>query len=157
SVGRGVILAIFALSGMEIALGTSGEVRAPARTIPHALAIAIPAIAIVYLAIQIVAQGILGPDLAASKAPLADALARGGERGRRFIVAAGIASMTGWLASDLLGSSRVLFAFGRAGTLPRALGAVHPKTRVPHVAVSVHAIIACALALSGTFETLIVL
>ncbi|HZE87919.1 MAG TPA: hypothetical protein VE404_00155, partial [Verrucomicrobiae bacterium] len=49
------------------------------------------------------------------------------------------------------------FAFGRAGILPGPLGAVHPRTRVPHVAVAVHAIIACLLALSGTFETLIIL
>ncbi|MBI3447408.1 MAG: amino acid permease [Acidobacteria bacterium] len=157
SVGRGVILAIFALSGMEIALGASGEVRDPAVTIPRALGIAIPAIVLVYLAIQIVAQGILGPDLAASSAPLADALGRVSGSGRSFIVGAAIVSMGGWLASDLLGSSRVLFAFGRAGMLPRALGAVHPGTRVPHVAVTSHAIIACLLALSGTFETLIIL
>ncbi|HZE88377.1 MAG TPA: APC family permease, partial [Verrucomicrobiae bacterium] len=104
SVGRGVILAIFALSGMEIALGASGEVRDPAVTIPRALAIAVPAIVLVYLAIQIVAQGILGSDLAASPAPLADALGRVSASGRSFVVGSAIISMGGWLASDLLGS-----------------------------------------------------
>ena len=155
--GRGAILGIFALAGMEIALGVSGEVRDPARTIPRALFAAGTLIVLLYFSIQLVAQGVLGPALAGSSAPLADALARGGAAGRYFILAAGAVSMFGWLAGDLLGSSRQLFAFGRQGFLPAGLGAVHPVTRVPHVAVAAHAAISCLLALTGTFSTLAIL
>lgn len=155
--GRGAILGMFALAGMEIALGASGEVRDPARTIPHALFTAGTLIVLLYFAIQLVAQGVLGPALAGSGAPLADALARGGVAGRYFVLAAGAVSMFGWLAGDLLGSSRQLFAFGRDGFLPAGLGAVHPVTRVPHAAVVTHAAVSCLLALTGTFSTLAIL
>ena len=74
--GRALILALFAISGMEIAVSASGEVAQPARTIPRALALAMVAVTLLYIAIQIVAQGILGPALAQSTVPLADAMAR---------------------------------------------------------------------------------
>jgi amino acid transporter len=156
-IGRGAIIAIFALAGMEVALGASGEVRDPARTIPRALFSAMAAIAVLYVAVQVVAQGVLGPALPASRVPLADALAQAGRLGGTFILLASLVSMTGRVEGDLLGSPRQLFAFARAGVLPRALAAVHPVTRVPHVAVIAHAAIACALALTGTFAALAIL
>jgi APA family basic amino acid/polyamine antiporter len=54
----------------------------------------------------------------------------------------------------MLGQSRVLFAFARDGLLPSRLASVHPVTRAPHVAVLVNAVIAAALAMSGSFSVL---
>ena len=54
----------------------------------------------------------------------------------------------------MLGSSRILFAFGRDGLLPRPLAAVHGATRAPHVAIIAHTVLAAALAMSGTFTIL---
>jgi amino acid transporter len=70
-------LLIFAFGGMESGLAPIGEVRNPARTIPRALFGAMGAVAVFYVAVQLVAQGILGADLArASAAPLAAAAGR---------------------------------------------------------------------------------
>ena len=157
ALGRGVILGMFALAGMEIALGASGEVRDPARTIPRALVLAMTLIVLLYVAIQLVAQGILGAELATSRAPLAEALGRGAPAGRTFILVVGALSMLGWMAGDLLGSSRQFFAFGRDGFLPGSLGAVHPVSRVPHVAIACYAAVSCALAITGTFTGLAIL
>lgn len=154
SVGRGTILIIFALAGMEVALGASGEIRDPRRTVPRALISAIAIVTLLYVALQLVAQGSLGAAIAESKAPLADALARAGLAGRNLILALGAISMVGFLCGEVLGTSRVLYAFGRDGILPRRLGAVHPKTHIPHVAVVTHATIIAALAVSGTFTIL---
>ena len=74
--GRAVILGVFAFAGMETSLCASGEVREPNRTIPRALGIALLSTTVLYVAIQLVAQGILGSSLATSKAPLADAMAQ---------------------------------------------------------------------------------
>jgi len=52
---------------------------------------------------------------------------------------------------------RALFAFARDGFLPRALGAVHPRFRTPHLAIVAQSAIVCALAASGTFEKLAIL
>lgn len=155
--GHALILALFAFMGMETALGASGEVAHPSRTIPRAIAIAMATVTVLFVGIQVVAQGILGASLAQSGAPLADAMGRV-HPGLRVVMVAGTAlSMLGWIGSDLLGSPRIVFAMARDGWLPRALGAVHPSTRVPHVAILVYAGVAIALALSGTFAQLAVL
>jgi amino acid transporter len=152
--GRATVLVIFALAGMEIPLCAGGEIRDPARTVPRALAAAALLVVLLYVAIQLIAQGVLGAGLAGSPAPLADALAGLGPAGRGLILGIGAISMVGFLGGDILGQSRVLFAFARDGLLPRALAAVHPITRAPHVAVLVNAGVAAALAMSGSFAVL---
>jgi APA family basic amino acid/polyamine antiporter len=155
--GRAVILAMFALTGMETALCASGEIARPARTIPLALAIALASVALLYVAIQLIVQGILGSALTHSVAPLADAMAHLGP-GFRVLMLAGTAfAMLGTIASDLLGTPRVLFAFARDGLLPRALGRVHPKAHTPYVAILSYAALAIILALTGSFAELAVL
>jgi APA family basic amino acid/polyamine antiporter len=152
--GRATVLVIFALAGMEVPLCAGGEIRDPGRTVPRALAGAIGFVVVLYVLIHLIAQGVLGPGLAGSQAPLADALAKGGSGGRTLLLAIGAVSMFGFLAGDMLGASRILFAFGRDGLLPRPLAAVHPATRAPHVAVMVHAVAAAGLAMTGSFAVL---
>ena len=155
--GRALILALFAFMGMEGALGASGEVARPSRTIPRALAIGMVSVTLLFVAIQVVAQGILGASLAESPAPLADAAGRL-HPGLRVLLLGGTAvSMFSWIGSDLLGSPRFVFALARDGWLPRALAALHPRTHVPHVAILGYAALAMVLALSGTFAELAVL
>jgi amino acid transporter len=156
-IGRAVILSLFAFQGMETALGASGEVRDPARTLPRALIAAMIFVAVLYVAIQVVAQGLLGGALAASTAPLADALAVVDPRLGLVILIGTALSMGIWLGSDLLGAPRVLFAFARDGFLPSAMGSVSAKTQAPTVAIVVHALFAIGLAITGTFEQLTVL
>lgn len=155
--GRAVILALFALIGMETALCASGEVAEPARTIPRALALALATVTVLYVSIQVVAQGILGPALAASSVPLADAMARLGPGLRALMLAGAAISMLGCIGSDILGSPRMLFAIARDGLLPRVLARVHPRTHVPHIAILTYAVGQIAMALSGSFVELAVL
>jgi APA family basic amino acid/polyamine antiporter len=155
--GRALILAAFALTGMETTLCASGEVARPSRTIPLALAIAITSVTLLYVAIQLITQGILGPALTHSAAPLADAMGRLGP-GLHIMMLAGTAfAMLGMIAADILGSPRMVFAFARDGLLPRVLGRVHPRTHTPYVAILVYATLAIVLALTGSFAELAVL
>jgi basic amino acid/polyamine antiporter, APA family len=156
-VGRALILAVFALVGMEVSLSASGEVVEPHRTIPRALTVAMLSTTILYVVIQVIAQGILGTALATSKVPLADAMGRIHPALRAMMLAGTALSMFGWLASDILGSPRQLFAFARDGLLPRVLGRVHPRSRAPFVAILCYSIIAIILALTGTFTELVAL
>jgi basic amino acid/polyamine antiporter, APA family len=156
-VGRALILAVFALVGMEASLCASGEVERPNRTIPRALAIAILSTTILYVIIQVIAQGILGVSLATSKVPLADAMAHIHPMLRAVMLAGTALSMFGWLASDILGSPRQLFAFARDGMLPRVLGKLHPRSHAPYVAILCYSTVAIVLALTGTFAELVVL
>ncbi len=158
AVARTSILLIFAFAGIESALVPSGEVRDPARTVPRAVFLAMLLITLLYLGLHLVAQGVLGAELAASKTPLADAAGAAlGPWGRTLILVGAAVSMFGYVSGMTLAVPRALFAFGRDGFLPRGLAAVHPRWRTPHVAIAVQTVIVCALAISGTFEQLAIL
>jgi amino acid transporter len=155
--GAGVL--IFAFLGIEGALQPSGEVRAPERTVPRAVGLAIVAVVVLYISVQTVAQGLLGPDLPNDRvAPLAAAAGTvAGAPGRTLMLVGGTVSMFGFLCGTVLTGPRSLFAFARSGLAPRAMGAVHPSRRTPHVAIIVYVVIALTLGLSGSFERLLVL
>ncbi len=155
--GRALILALFAFTGMETSLAASGEVAQPSRTIPRALMLAMLIVTLLYISIQVVAQGILGPALAQSTVPLADAMNRISPALRLLMLAGAAISMFGLVSIELLGGPRILFAFARDGLLPRPLGRVHARSHAPHIAILCHAAIAVALALTGTFTELAVL
>jgi amino acid transporter len=159
SVAGAAGLLIFAFLGIEGALQPSGEVHTPSRTVPLALALAIGGVVALYVSIQVVAQGLLGPDLPNDRvAPLASAAATVvGPPGRTFMLVGATVSMFGFLCGTVLTGPRSLFAFARAGLAPRSLGRVHPTRRTPHVAIVVYAAIAAGLALSGSFERLLVM
>ena len=67
------LILVFAFAGIEVALIPSGEVRDPERTVPKAIVLAMVGVTILYIALQVVAQGILGAALPQSAVPLADA------------------------------------------------------------------------------------
>ncbi len=151
-------IVIFAFSGIESALTPSGEVRAPARTVPRASILALLAATVLYLAVQWVALGVRGPALArGGVTPLADAAgAFAGPAGRSLMLAGASVSMLGYLSGNLLAVPRSLFAFARDGFLPAALSAVHERYRTPHIAIVTYALLVLALALSGSFQQLAV-
>ncbi len=155
--GQGVILALFAFSGMETPLSASGEIENPARSIPRALFIAMGFVTALYIAIQLVTGGLLGDELAGSATPLADAIGRVSPLLGALLLLGASLSRFAWIGSDILGAPRVLFAFARDGMLPGWLAAVHPRTHAPHLAILLHGALAILLALTGTFEPLAIL
>lgn len=157
--GRGVLLLLFAFVGIEVALMPSGEVKDSARTVPRAIYLALAVTTVLYLLIQVVAQGILGPALGKfPTAPLAQAATRFlGQPGRNLMLTGASISAFGFLASDILSSPRVLFAFGRDRFLPKVFAHVHPRFRSPDVAILVYCAIAAVLSLSSTFQKLAIL
>ena len=155
--GRAMFLAIFAFSGMETALAVSGEVRTPARSVPIGLLGAMGGVTVVYILIQIVAQGVLGAGLATSTTPLSDALEAFSPGLAGLLLAGAAISMSGYLAGNALSAPRLLFAAARDGFLPAWLAAIHKRTHAPAAAIVVHLGIAAGLALSGTFIELAIL
>jgi basic amino acid/polyamine antiporter, APA family len=155
---RGSILLMFAFLGVESALVPSGEVKDPSRTVPRAIAIAMIAVVLVYMAVQLVAQATLGPALAESPTPVADAAGSLlGSGGRTLILVGSTISMFGYVSGMTLGVPRMLYAFGRDGFLPAAFSAVHQRYRTPHVAIVVQVVLTIALATTGTFERLAII
>ncbi|MGH7619677.1 MAG: APC family permease [Gemmatimonadaceae bacterium] len=157
-VARTSVVLIFAFLGIESALVPSGEVIEPARTVPRAIFIAMLGVTLLYLSVQIVAQGILGAALAGQKTPLAEAAAVAmGAPGRTLVLVGSTVSMLGYLGAMTLSAPRMLFALGRDGFLPSAFARVHARFHTPHIAIVAHVIVVFALAATGTFEKLSVI
>ncbi len=155
--GRSLILTLFAFQGMETALGASGEVRDPSRTVPRALFLAMLFVLALYLGVQLTAQHLLGATLARAAAPLADAAGTVSAPARDILLGGGALSMLAWMASDVLGTSRMLFAMARDGRLPSWLGRLDPARCVPNRAVVIYVLAAAVLALTGSFLELVAL
>ena len=157
-VARTSLLLIFAFAGIESALIPSGEVRDTERTVPKAIALAMLGITALYIALQLVTQGILGNDLAgATASPLADAAGASLGGARSMLLAGASISMFGYLGGMTLAMPRVVYALARDRFLPSALARIHPDHRSPQAAIVVQAILTLALALTGTFERLAIL
>jgi len=157
-VARASAVLIFAFLGVETALVPSGEVRDSSRTVPRAIFIAMVGITLLYLAVQLVTQGILGAALVGQKTPLAKAAAVAlGVPGRTLILVGMTISMFGYVSGMTLSVPRMLFAFGRDGFLPAQLASVHSRFRTPYVAIAVQTLVVIGLSVTGSFEKLAII
>ncbi|MGA9838775.1 MAG: amino acid permease, partial [Gemmatimonadaceae bacterium] len=122
------------------------------------LLLAMSMVTLLFIALQLVVQGILGPHLVGSATPLADAAAVVmGPWGAQLFAVAVVLSTFGFMTGMALAMPRALFAFARDGYAPRALAAVHPRYHTPHVAIIAQAVLTVVLAATGAFERLVVL
>jgi amino acid transporter len=157
AVSRASLLLLFAFLGVEAALVPSGEVVNPSRTVPRAIFLALSAVAVLYVAIQVVAQGLLGDALARDPTPVASAAQVAmGPSGRMLILVGSTISMFGYVSGMTLAVPRMLFAFARDGFLPEPLARVHPRWHTPHLAIAAQVLIVLTIALFGNFEVLAV-
>src|SRR2546427_166676 len=152
---------MFAFFGMESALQVSGEVRDAARAVPRAIALAVAGVGVLYIAVQLVAQGILGSALAdpqTAKAPLAAAAVQfAGSTGSTLILIAMIVSTFGFMTATMLSTPRTLFALAVDGYLPQPLARVHRAHHTPYIAIAIQGVIVCAIAITGTYVKLAIM
>ena len=158
SIGAGTLMLVFAFGGAEVALNASGEIKNPARTVPLGLFFGIGIVFILYVSIQSVAQGILGPDLALNlEAPLVATAERAfGPWGRTILLIGAGISILGVTSGHVLNHPRAVFAAARDGHLPEKLAMVHPRFKTPHIAIIFCAVLACSIAMTGAFKMLAV-
>ena len=148
------LLLIFAFGGFEFAVVVGEEVIHPKRTIPIALLAAISLVAVLYIAIQYVAQGTL-PELATSTTPLASSAQRFlGPIGGVLLAIGAVFSTTGTNSALMLITPRILFAMAEGQQLPQSLSRVHPRFHTPYIAIIVSAVLGCAAAMYSGFATL---
>lgn len=158
TVARTSIILLFAFTGVEYAIVPGGELRDPSRTVPRGILLGLGGVTVLYMSVQFVAQGVLGPALAHSTTPLADAAGAAlGPWGRTLLLVGVVVSTFGYLTGMALASPRTLFAFARDGYLPRALAAVHPAYRTPWISVIAQLTVVCALAIMSNFAPLAVI
>ena len=158
AIGAGTLMLVFAFGGAEVALNASGEIKNPSRTVPLGLFYGIGIVFILYVAIQTVAQGVLGPDLALNlEAPLVATAERAfGPWGRTILLIGAGISIFGVTSGHVLNHPRAVFAAARDGLLPEKLALVHPRFKTPYISIIFCAILACLIAMTGAFKMLAV-
>nr|MCU0623058.1 APC family permease [Gemmatimonadaceae bacterium] len=155
---RASVVLFFAYSGIESALVPSGEVKDTARTVPRAVFLAMFFVMILYVVVQVTAQGILGDKLVGSGTPLADAAELVmGPFGRTLLLGGVVVSTFGYMSGMTLAVPRAVYAFARDGFLPRGLSTVHPTHRTPWVALIAQISLVALLAVVNEFEALAVI
>ena len=157
--GAAALVLFFAFCGAEGALMPSGEIRDPARTVPRGMLGAAATIALLYIALQLTAQGVLGSDLTArADAPLLEVAGRiAGDAGRGVVLVCIVVAIFGALAADMIGAPRGFLAAAESGMLPRPLAALHPEFRTPWISILAFAGLTLLVSISGAFRPLAVL
>jgi APA family basic amino acid/polyamine antiporter len=155
--GAAMTPVLFAYGGWQTSSFLGGEVRDARKTLPRGLILGVLGVIAVYVSVNFVYLRALGPaGLAASSTP-ASSVMRGflGARGAQLI-AAGIAfSAFGFLAQSMLTAPRVYFAMAQDGVFFRGVARVHPRTRVPMVAIMLQGGWAIVIALAGTYAQVV--
>ncbi len=154
-----ILVLFFAFAGFETALGMSGEIKNPKRTIPLGIFLGAILVLCLYLLLQTVIQGILGTQMEAFKeAPLA-AVANSiiGSAGGVILLVAAAISCFGNVFGDVLNTPRVLFAGAKDGLFPKFLAKVHPKFNTPYLAIITYASLIFIFSVSGGFKQLAIL
>jgi glutamate:GABA antiporter len=139
----------FAFAGLELSSSLGGEVREPRRTLPRAILISAPLIAIAYLlgtaaVLWLVPRGEIN---------VVSGFLQATANGARQIspslwwlaplaAAAYTVGNIGGVGAWLTGPARVAFSIGLDRYFPPAFGRVHPKWKTPYVAILVQATLA---------------
>jgi len=148
---KAILLLIFAYGGFESALAPMGEAKNPGRDASFALFTALIACVVIYLAVQWVVVGVLGPG-ATTDRPLAEvARLTMGNRGAALVAIGALVSVYGYLGAKLLGVPRVTFALAKGGDLPQVFGVVSSRFHTPWFSILFFAVVVWGLAFTGSF------
>ena len=155
--GAALVPVIFAYGGWQTATFIAGEIKEPRKNLPRGLILGVIGVVLLYLSANVVYVSVLGTTgLAASTAPASEVMRKAlGDFGAR-VIAAGIAiSTVGFLSQSMLTAPRVYFAMAKDGLFFQQVAMVHPRTRVPIVAIALQGVLTILIALLGTYERIL--
>jgi APA family basic amino acid/polyamine antiporter len=127
----------FMMTGFDVIPQAAEEINLPPRKIGVLLVMSIVFAVLWYIMIELAVSTLLsGEGRATSSLGVIDAAeAAFGEKGKIFLLIAGLAGiLTSW-NSFLIGGSRAIYAMAQDGMLPSFLAKVHPKYKTPSNAI----------------------
>ncbi|MFP5264003.1 MAG: APC family permease [Blastocatellia bacterium] len=152
-----MIPVLFAYGGWQTSSFVAGEVRDPRKNLPRALLLGVAGVVALYLAVNFVYVAVLGVDaLSQTQTPASEVMRYVlGEKGRMMIAVGITISTLGFLSQGMLTAPRVYFAMAEDGLFFKGVARVHPRTRVPVVAIALQGALAIIIALSGTYAQIL--
>jgi APA family basic amino acid/polyamine antiporter len=157
SFGAAMVPVLFAYAGWQTTNFIAGEVREPRKTLPRALLLGVCGVVVLYVSVNWVCVRALGPvGLAATSTP-ASAIMRlaFGRTGEVLMAAAIVVSALGFLSQSILTAPRVYFAMAEDGLFFRSVAWVHPRSRVPVVAIVLQGVWTIVITFSGRYEQIL--
>lgn len=144
-----MIAVLFAYSGWQTSSFMTAEMKDPARSLPRGLLWGVCGVVLLYVLVNVVCLRVLGPaGLAHTDAPASEVLrAFMGPTGARVIAALVVISTLGFLSNQILVSPRVYHAMAEDGVFFASMAWVHPKTRVPVIAIALQGAVAVVITL----------
>jgi glutamate:GABA antiporter len=148
----------FSLSGLEAASILSGEIKDVRRSLPRALLVAAPTIAVLYMlttvSVLLAIPTSQTTDLEGVVQAIAVVSARAGLGWLVPVVAAlVVVGCVGQAGAWFAAGGRLPFVAGIDRRLPAAFGRVHPRWGTPHVALATQAVVAAAFVFLGQAGT----
>ncbi len=154
SFAQAAVLLFFAYTGFEVIAIAAEDMKNPKKNLPRAIITVMLIVSVLYMAILAVSIGVLGTDLANTKAPVQDAFnVIVGPVGMYVVLIGTLISMGGINFAEAYYAPRVATSMAEDGMLPSAL-AKRNRYNTPYVAAIVTAIASVLLAWSGSFTTL---
>ena len=129
----GAAVVFFGVFGYDMLTTAAEEARNPERDLPRAVVLSLALALLLYFAICMVLTGMVPYTSLGVPAPVAYAFSAVGEP--RVMIAISIASVCGLTSvifANLLAGSRIGFALGRDGLLPKWFARIHPQQHTPH-------------------------
>ena len=157
SLGAAMVPVLFAYGGWQTASFIAPEIKDPTQNLPRGLVIGVIGVVVLYVAVNWVCLDSLGPQTMAATHSPATAVMRLalGQQGATFIAGAIAISTLGFLSQSILTAPRVYFAMANDGLFFRAVARLHPRTRVPVVAIVLQSVWTIVIALSGRYEQIL--
>ncbi len=152
-----MVAVLWAYEGWQTITYCAGEMRDPARVLPRGFVYGVIGLIVIYVSVNAAcAYGLGATGLAASKQPVADALAAVGHENLASFVRVFVAfSILGAAHASLFTDSRVIYAMARDGLFFAAFAKVSEHTHIPQRAVLAIAGCAMLLALFNAFDALL--
>jgi APA family basic amino acid/polyamine antiporter len=157
SFGAAMVPVLFAFGGWQTSNFIASEVKEPKKNLPRGLLLGVAGVIVLYIAVNWVCVRSLGPQaLAATSTPATAVLRLAlGERGATLIAVAISISALGFLSQSILTAPRVYFAMADDGLFFRAVAWLHPRKRVPVIAIVLQSVWTMVIALSGRYEQIL--
>jgi len=157
SFGTAMVPVLFAYGGWQTANFVAAEVKEPRKNLPRGLLLGVLGVVVLYLSVNWVYLRSLGPQgLAATTTPASAVMRLAlGQTGATFIAAAIAISTLGFLSQSILTGPRVYFAMAKDGLFFRAIAWLHPRSRVPVVAIVAQSVWTVFIAISGRYEQIL--
>ena len=133
AVGVAAVALFWAFAGWEAITPLAEEFRNPVRDIPRATWLALVVVGVVYVALAAATVGTRAYGDALGRAPLAAMVGRSfGSAAELTVSVLAVFVSLGAINAYVAGASRLGYALGRDGHLPRWFGSLHPVRGTPH-------------------------